>query len=354
MISALILKDLKLFFRNQFFAVITFLGLAFFIAIYYVMPAKPDDTLPIALVLPGEAKAQYGEFLVNAIEADMVDSESELLELVKNGDYQAGLVLTDEMINSISQGNEVSVPVYTAPGTTPELRQAFIDIFTVAMNNISFSSTSTRINIQDNVTVLGPDLLGIGQPISLRSRMLPIMLMMIFSIELIGMANLISEEGERGTASALLVTPLSLSQFFTSKMIISIGMAFVEVLILVTATGRLFDSPLLLIVALLIGSLMITGLAFLIATFARNFMAVLAWSTLILMLLSLPGVTVMFPTLASSWIKLIPSYYLVDTLNRVLNYQAGWGQIALSLITLLVCGVIAMGAGSILLRRRFQ
>ena len=354
MIGALILKDLKIFFRNQFFTIITFLGIAAFIAVYYVMPAKPDDTLPVAVVLPGEAKTQYGKFLADAMEADLVASESVLVDAVKNGDYMAGLVLTDEAINSIKQGEEVSVQVYTAPGTTPELRQAFIDIFTVAMNSISFTSSKTLINIHDNVTVLGPDLLGIGQPISLRNRMLPIMLMMIFSIELIGLANLISEEGERGTASALLVTPLRISSFFLSKMLLGIGMAFVEVLILAAATGKLFHSTLLLIVTLLVGSLLITGVAFLIATFARNFMAVLAWSSLILLLLGLPGMTVMFPTLASNWIKLIPSYYLVDSLNRILNYQAGWGQVAQNLLILLAVGGASLGLGSMLLRRRFQ
>jgi len=354
MIGALILKDLKIFFRNKFFTLITFLGLAAFIAVYYVMPAKPNDTLPIAVVLPGEAKAQYGEFLTDTMEADLVDSESILMNAVKNGDYMAGLVLTDETLNSIKQGKDVSVPVYTAPGTTPELRQAFIDIFTVVMNNISFDSSKTYINIRDNVTVLGPDLLGIGQPISLRDRMLPIMLMMIFSIELIGLANLISEEGERGTASALLVTPLRITSFFTAKMLLGIGMAFLEVLILAAATGKLFHSTLLLITTLTIGSLLITGIAFLIASFTRNFMSVLAWSTLILLLLSLPGVIVMFPTLSSSWIKLIPSFYLVDSLNRILNYQAGWGQVARNLLILLAVDGISVGLGSMLLRRRFQ
>jgi ABC-2 type transport system permease protein len=222
------------------------------------------------------------------------------------------------------------------------------------MNNISFASSKTYINIQDNVTVLGPDLLGIGQPISLRDRMLPIMLMMIFSIELIGLANLISEEGERGTASALLVTPLRITSFFTAKMLLGIGMAFLEVLILAAATGKLFHSTLLLITTLTIGSLLITGIAFLIASFTRNFMSVLAWSTLILLLLSLPGVIVMFPTLSSNWIKLIPSFYLVDSLNRILNYQAGWGQVAMNLLILLAVGGISVGLGSMLLRRRFQ
>ncbi len=44
MIAALIEKDLKLYFRNRFFTVITLLGIIAFIALYYLLPAQPDDT----------------------------------------------------------------------------------------------------------------------------------------------------------------------------------------------------------------------------------------------------------------------------------------------------------------------
>jgi ABC-2 type transport system permease protein len=354
MIRALIEKDLKLYFRNQFFTVITLLGIVAFIALYYLLPAQPDDTLSIALVLPPGTSPELSAFLSDAFESELLDSQDELLQAVEDGDYQAGMVLTDEAIAAVTSGRPVSVPVYTAPGTTEELKQALVGIYTAGLNNVSFTSAEKQINIDDQVVVLGPDLLGINEPIALRDRMLPMLLMMVFSIELMGLANLISEEVIHGTAKALLVTPLRTTQFFSAKMLLGIGLAFIEVLLLVTAAGKLFVSPAILITALLVGSLLVTGVAFFIAAFATSFMSVMSWSVLFLLLLMLPGISIMFPTMVSGWIKAIPSFYLVDTLHRALNYGAGWADVSVNLLILFASGLVFLLLGGGLLRRRFQ
>jgi ABC-2 type transport system permease protein len=151
-----------------------------------------------------------------------------------------------------------------------------------------------------------------------------------------------------------LVTPLKLRQFFTAKMMLGIGLAFSEALLLMAAVGKLFAAPVILIAVLLIGSLMVTGVAFFIAAFASGFMSVLSWSVLFLFVLILPGIGVIFPTVASDWIKVIPSYYLVDTLHRVLNYGAGWGAVSMNLLYLFAGGLVFLLLGSWVLRRRFQ
>ncbi len=200
--------------------------------------------------------------------------------------------------------------------------------------------------------MLGPDLLGIDEPLALRDRMLPMLLMMVFSIELMGLANLISEEITLETSAA--VTPLKIGQFFTAKMLLGVGLAFIEVLLLMAAAGKLFAAPVILIADLLVGSLMVTGVAFFIAAFANGLMSVLSWSVLFLFILMLPGISVMFPTMASDWIKAIPSYYLVDTLHRVLNYGASWSDMSLNLLFLFASGLAFLLTGALVLRRRFQ
>jgi ABC-2 type transport system permease protein len=127
----------------------------------------------------------------------------------------------------------------------------------------------------------------------------------------------------------------------------------VQVFIIVAVTGAISTSPLLVLVTLLLGSLFITGIGFLIASVARDMMGVMAWGMLALVILTLPSITIMFPVIGSGWMKYIPSYYLVDTLHHVLNFGAGWGDIAGNLIILLVIGAAALLAGSLVLRRRF-
>jgi ABC-2 type transport system permease protein len=354
MIRALIAKDLKLYFRNRFFLVVTLLGMGVFIGLYYLLPSKPDDTITTAIAVPPGTSVEMGAFLSDAMDSDLLSSGETLKQAVENGDYQAGTVFTEDNLAALRAGSSVTMTVYSAPGTTPVFKQALVSLYTAGFDNLNLSSGETKINVNDQIVVLGPDLLGIGQPLALRDRMLPLLLMMVFSIELMGMANLISEEGTRGTARALLVTPLKLDQLFTAKVLLGLGLAFLEALLLITAVGKLTVAPAILSVTLATGSLMLTGLAFLIAALAGGTMSVLAWSVLFLLILMLPGLSVIFPTMASTWIKAIPSYYLVDSLHRALNYSAGWGDLRLNLMILLASGVLFLLLGAAVLRRRFQ
>lgn len=268
MIAALIRKDIQLFFRNQFFAVVTILGIAAFISVFYLMPGAPDDTIAIAVYLSDDIHPETRQFLIDTLEAEPLPSENMLFSSVKNGDHQAGVVLTADTIDRISQSQPVELEIFTAPGTSMELEQALRDIFTVGFNNLQLDSGMNKINVDDNITVLGPDLLGIEESISLRDRMLPLLILTTFSIELMGLANLISEEIERKTVHALLVTPLTTNQFFFSKVIMGIGLALTEVFLIILATGKITTAPVIVFAALLTGSLMITGVAFLIASIA--------------------------------------------------------------------------------------
>ncbi len=354
MIGALIWKDIKLFFRNQFFSVMTILGFIAFIGVFYLMPGTLDDTIAIAVYLPPDVDTDTRQFLIDTLEAEPLQSESSLYSSVEKGDHQAGVVLTADTIDRISRGEPVTLEIFTAPGTSLELEQALKDIFTVGFNNLQINSGTNKINMDDNITVLGPDLLGIGEPISLRDRMLPLLILTTFSIELMGLANLISEEIERKTAQALMVTPLTSNQFFLSKAVMGTGLALIEVFVIILATGKITTSPGIVFAALLTGSLMITGVGFLIASIARDLLSVISWSTLFLLILSLPGISIIFPTMAGSWIKVIPSYYLSDVLTKTLNYGSGWRDAFLSLGILAASGLIMLFSGSYLLKRRFQ
>jgi ABC-type multidrug transport system permease subunit len=53
-------------------------------------------------------------------------------------------------------------------------------------------------------------------------------------------------------------------------------------------------------------------------------------------------------------VKVIPSYYLVDTVHRVANYWSGWGDVWASLLILLGYTVAIVGVGILVLRRKLQ
>jgi ABC-2 type transport system permease protein len=81
---------------------------------------------------------------------------------------------------------------------------------------------------------------------------------------------------------------------------------------------------------------------------------VTGWGILILILLAVPGFGAAIPGLISGWAKIIPSYYLIDTVSRVVNFGASWTNVSMNLVILTAFTALVIWAGMLTLRRRYQ
>ena len=118
MIGALVLKDLKLFFRNQFFAVITVLGLVAYIAIYFLLPSEVNDAFNLAIYLENPEATAVDETFAQFMDYTLFDSESEMLATLEEegGEYFIGLSISEaeatarcrspSMLGSFSSGSK--------------------------------------------------------------------------------------------------------------------------------------------------------------------------------------------------------------------------------------------------------
>lgn len=352
MIAALIEKDLTLYFRNQFFALVTGLGLVAYLVIYFLMPASAENELSLGLYAEASAASAVDERLGEFATAQRFDSEDALVSAVEENEVPAGLSLTAEQAAAIERGERVTVRAYYAPGIPADVRSAYDDVLTILMNVVGSPAADDFGSIEEESEVLGPDLS--GQPIAARDRLLPTLILAVLITETMGLATLITEEVEKDTARAILTSPLRLSHFFTAKTIMGVSLAFVQVLLIVIVTGRITTAPLMLVTTLLLGSLLVTGLAFIIAALSSDFTSVMGYSVIFLLVLAIPAMTVIFPAIATEWVEIIPTFYLVDVLNRVLNFGASWGDVGPNLLTLTLISLGALGFGSLALRRRLQ
>jgi ABC-2 type transport system permease protein len=217
---------------------------------------------------------------------------------------------------------------------------------------MAYQLTGQSLNVEITQEVLGQDLL--GTPVPPRDRMRPLIAVMIIFMEMLGLANLMTEEVEKRTAQALLVTPATVFDLFTAKSIAGIGLAFVQAILVMIIVGGMNINPILILVVLLLGAVLVTGLSFLVSAFARDFMSVLAWSVPFLVIMFVPALGVLLPGVITGWVKVIPSYYLVDTIHRVANYGSGWGDVWSSLLILLGYTLVIIAAGILVLRRKLQ
>ena len=348
LIRTLVVKDVTLIFKNRFFAFITVFGLVVYVAIYFLLPRSLNDTLALGLYAPAMPDVLRERLSGDGLDITLVDSDGALQAGVLAGDYPVGIALPADMLAQMQAGAKPQVQLYLTAELPPELKEAY----SVLLEEIAFLVSGQLLTIATTETILGPDLA--GRQIAPRDRMLPLLAVIVLLMETLALASLISSEIEGRTLQALLVTPMRVQDLFVSKGLVGVGLAFGQAMLILIITGGLSRAPLLLPAALLLGALLTTGIGFMLASVARDMMSVMAWGVVTLIVLIIPALMVLLPGLATTWIRLIPSYYLVDTVHRALNFGADWGAVWQNLLVLLATAVAFFWLGMVALRRKFQ
>ncbi|MFH1560657.1 MAG: ABC transporter permease [Chloroflexota bacterium] len=346
-IGALISKDLSLFFRNRFFAVVTVLGLVAYLAVYFVMPRSVNESLEIGLYAPVMPPA-LEQIQEEGLEIQVVESEEALKEAVTEGKYVAGVALPAEIMGGSTWGQKPKVTVYFASDTPQETK----DLVEVLIRELLYMQIGQPLTIEVSEEILGPDM--VGMQIPPRDRLIPLFAVLLIMTETFGLANLISEEVERGTIQALLVTPVSVKDLFAAKGTVGICLAFGQAALFMAIVGGLGGQPLIILAALMLGAVLVTGIGFLMASLAKDMMSVMAWGVVAFVILTIPSFSVVFPGTITGWIKAIPSYYLVDTVHQAANFGSGWDDVWQSLLILLGFNVVIVWIGIMALGRKFR
>lgn len=347
-VKALVSKDFSLYFRNRFFAIVTVLGIVFYLLIYFLaMPKSVDESLDIGLYTPIMLPA-FEQVEGEGLKVQVVQSEEELKEGVIDGQYIAGIALPADIMEDLISGQKPKISLYFAPDVPQETKDAVEFI----IRELVYQQTGQPLTVEVSEEILGPDMMGMQIPP--RDRIRPLLAVMLLIFETYGLANLIAEEVERGTIQALLITPVSVRGFFISKGITGISLAFGQAALFMAIVGGMNQQPLIIIVTLLLGAVLVTGIGFIIASLSKDFMSVLAWGMVVLIPLFIPSFGVMFPGAVTGWIKFIPSYYLIDTVHRTASFGAGWGDIWLNLLILIGCDLALVWIGIMALRRKTQ
>jgi ABC-2 type transport system permease protein len=348
LLSTIVRKDLVLYFKNPFFAYVTIVGLIAYAGIYYIMPREVNETLEIGIVAPNLPAAFASELREEGLILEEFATDQELRSVVAEGDLPVGVSFPDGLMASIASGSQPQVNLYFSA----DLPEEFRDLYPILIEEWVSLMAGQSLTIEAQEEVLGVD--RAGQQVAPRNRMLPLLAVFILMIETLGLASLISTEIAAGTIKALLITPLRVEALFLGKTVTGTALAFGQSGILVAVTGGLSREPLIVLTALLLGSVMVTGIAFVIASVSRDLMSVMSRGIVVVILLAIPGMNVLLPGLSTDWIKILPSFYLVDSIHQVINYDAGWSAVGGEILALLGFTAAFIGLGILALRRRFR
>lgn len=346
-VPALIKKDITLLFRNRVLSILPAATLVILIVVYYIMPRTVSEVMAIGVQgwqLPAKLVT---ELKSEGVEITYFDSEDALYGAIEKGPLAVGIIFPDRMSERLSAGEKPEITALFGATVLPEVKKAELEIIKQMILTVQGKPDSIRVEEEH---VFGPDMA--GRQITFRDRLVPLFAVFIIFMEIIGLGTLITEEYDRNTISSLLVTSLKIRTLLTAKSITGVGMTFVQAAILLAATGALFNRPLLLLTSLLLGSVLVVGIAFLIAAVSRDMMAVIAWSMLVMILLFLPALNIILPGIISGWMKIIPSYHLTDVMHKVVHFDAGWRDVWGRLSSLLLIDMALLGFGALAIRRK--
>lgn len=396
-LAAIIKKDLREYSRDKLYIGLTVIGLALFIGTFWVTP----DTVEESIVL-GVYQTDLGD-LLERLESGLEDtasssagqlpagSLSEALEIVQfpspaaleavvAGDLEAwratdgtillrdkeagdpepedaarlalqvGIAFPDGFVRSVAAHEPATVMVYSGSAVPPELRGAMTGLVREMAYLVAGSGLPVTLPDQSE-TVLGED--RAGDQVSLREKMRPMLAFFVLMIETFSLASLIASEVSARTVTAILVTPARLSDLLLAKTVYGMLLAFSQALILLLAVGAFTASNwLLLLVAVLLGGLMFTGVAMVTGAAGKDFLGTIFYGMLFMLPLAVPALAVLFPGSASWWVKVLPTYGLIQILTGATAYGYSWMNVTGYLALAVAWVAVLYAVGLFVLRQK--
>lgn len=351
-IGTIIRKDLGEFARNRFFVFVTLLALIGYIVIFWFLPTSVDETVRI-----GVSQTDLGAVLpvvdgagVAGLALASFPTEDELRTAVEEGDDDivAGIAFPPGFLASLEAGETPTVRLFVPAGLPVEQQVLVEGVIREAAYGIA--GVPPPVDPITEAVVLGPD--RVGDQVSLQEQMRPLLLILVLMVETFALSSLVAIEIQERTVVAVLATPVSTVEFLAAKGIFGVGLAFFEVALLGLVIGAFAVNAPAIVLILLLGAILVTGLGMIAGSYGRDFMGTLMVSMLFMIPLMIPAFGALFPGSAPVWIKILPTYGLVEAIVRVTVDGESWGQIGPALIILAAWGVASFAVGTLILQRR--
>lgn len=403
-VGALLKKEFIAYSRDKLYLFLTGMVLIMIVVLFWVVPDSVDEQISLAVSPPiatlvddaRETLMAMGateEQLAELDRADLAESEEGLtliefdsaddLRGVVEGDLEAwrtdagelvlrdraagedrpenaerltldiGIAFPETFITDVATGREdIEVTVYSDAAVPDEIQGAMRSFVREAGYQLAGRELPVVMPDDDSI-VLGTD--RAGDQVSLRDRLIPMMAFLILLMETFSMSSLISTEVLQRTATAILVTPARIGDFLAAKTIFGTGLALTQGLIVLALVGAFTATNWsILLVTMLLGAMMFTGIAMVVGSAGKDFMGQLFYSMLFIIPLMIPTFSVLFPGAAAPWVQAMPTYPVINTLVEASIYGAGWADVWMQLGYALAWVVAIYGAGLFALKRKVE
>ncbi len=253
------------------------------------------------------------------ISTRLYNRTKDLIEDVRAGVIQTGLMMPEGFDSAIRAGLSVKMDVYTW-GETPYRDRLIAD---TAIANIVGHVAGLPQNISVEMIQLGKA--GTG---NIGRQILPLLVLMtiILGGVLVPAAGIIGEK-QRSTLAALSVTPASLAEVLIAKGLLGVLIGSLTGLVTLLINSAFGHNPALLTAILVLAATVSAALGVLLGALLKEMQVLLAVLKAGGILLIAPGALEFVPQ-APGWIaRLFPTYYLLNPLLAVAERGEGFREV---------------------------
>lgn len=283
---------------------------------------------------------------LESIRVKLYTSENELKNAVAAGKADMGILVPAEFSQEVKGGLKSKLKTYIWGESNLKDRAVLGTALLASIREIFGRSLPINIAVES---------MGGVEKVPWKDRLLPVIVLMAIFMGgfLIPSSSLVNEK-QKGTLTALLVTPVKRGDVLWAKGLLGFFMSlFMGILILVL--NQAYGANLSLLLLLLsLGALLAAVTGVLFGILMKTITSLYSMIESLGLLLYGPGIIYMFPGIPE-WIgKLLPTYYILKPVMDVTREGADWADIAANLFILggiIICMIVLTAVAA---RRRFE
>lgn len=346
-IRAIARKDAIQAVRNRLVLLALVSGVIFS-AVYYILPSTVEETFALAIYGDSQLIGEISDLEEEGIEVGFFSSEEEVKSAVGGGDYIVGVVYPEDFVSQLMSGQKPHVILYFRSDQPESVRTAIEYLMQLAIEyNVSGEEP---LIIEEEM--LGEDMA--GKHIPLNEQSIPMYVLMALIMEMWTISTLIVEESAAGTLKAVLITPASPSDVIMAKGLVGITYSLSVALAILILTWSIRGNLPVLFLGILLGGIMAVSLGLFTGSLTENIVGSYIYAGVPMLIFLVPALLIFIPDVSLSVVKLIPTYYMVNAFDQILNHGAGLAEVWKDFLLIAVCDVIFFTLGIYALRRRYS
>ncbi|MDZ7796137.1 MAG: ABC transporter permease [Candidatus Marinimicrobia bacterium] len=318
----LLKKDVLLGIKDVFILLEIIFSVVIVLIILFLIPQNIDSEETVFIYdRSGVINRFTDRFGSQNIEMDnelFVDSRQEIIDGMKENKTALGVIITANDDRTFHV--ELLTQPYTSETMTEYLEVNLEDLFSIFTGTYppdvyrSVRVTALQENIRDEIPF--------------NKQLLPaIMLMMVGMVGLFAMISVTGQEHSEATIRAFRVSPASMTEFLLSKHLMLLGVSLITFSILyipVIGLSGYFQGLLIILLTVILGS----SIGIILSAFFDSPMSSVGWVLILMLVFSLPAVSLFAPVFSPGWLRLIPSYHTLFGLDAAMfpdnNAQIIW------------------------------